>query len=135
MSACNQSKPPEEEGNAQSGTALQEEQPAHNMVDRNISTHSLKADETYIGKSRRYLETPHPMEGDDQLLIEGLIYDMPRVTPGMVLLIGEKAYVNVMFDEYLTEEEEIEQTASILERLIEANPAYEYQVIINHFMK
>ncbi len=132
MSACNQLNLPQGEESSQ----LQEGQQVHSMMGRNTIIYDSEANETFIGKSLRSLNTPHPIEADDQLLIEGLIYDMPGVTTGMVSLIGEKAWVNVSFEEKgMTEEEEMKQKAYILERLTAANPSYEYQVIINHFMK
>jgi len=134
ISACNRPDSPEVES-GEHKALLQKGQQTLSMIDRD-DTDDSEGDETFIEKSLRYLYTPHPIEADDQLLIEGLIYDLPGVTPGMVALIGEKAWVNVSFEGgELTEEQEMNEVAYILERLLEANPSYEYTVIVNHFMK
>ncbi|MBU9710733.1 hypothetical protein [Evansella tamaricis] len=72
--------------------------------------------------------------GDDQELIEMALYRMDGVTPGMVVLMGGHAWVNVMLDETASGQENIDKEARIREieaRLLEVNPRYNYQVVVN----
>lgn len=87
-----------------------------------------------MGEEFHSFHRPLPTERDDQLVIENIIYDMPGVTPGMVVLIGKRAWVNVSFENDLTEQQETEQIDEIKRRLLEVNPDYDYQIIINNFI-
>lgn len=153
MSACNSPNTPEADGDVQGQT---ENQMVHQQNKNTIDTkenpfdyattnygaidyHQVLPGNTVgglnvMGEGFRSLHAPHPSESDDQLVIENIIYDMPGVTPGMVVLIGKRAWVNVSFENDLTEQQETEQTDEIRRRLIEVNPDYDYQIIINNFI-
>lgn len=76
-----------------------------------------------------------PEISEEQEMIEGIIYNMPNVEPGMVIIVGDHAWVNVMFDNMLTDEERQEIVAHLEKRLHEAIPKYEYKIIVNEYMQ
>jgi hypothetical protein len=87
------------------------------------------------GTSYRSPATPRQDLGDDQDRMETLVYQYPGVTPGMVIIMGRRAWVNIMFDEPLTGQEEEDKIRELEQKLIDDNPRYEYRVIVNDFMR
>ncbi|MDG5787335.1 hypothetical protein QA612_07495 [Evansella sp. AB-P1] len=85
------------------------------------------------GKSYRSPSHPHQTIADDQDMIEDIIYEMPGVTPGMVIIMGGHAWVNVSFEEKINGEVSEEQVAEIERRLYKANPRYTYQIMVNDY--
>ncbi|SDZ45159.1 hypothetical protein SAMN05421736_11341 [Evansella caseinilytica] len=85
------------------------------------------------GQSFRSPSAPHPNIGEDQDTMERIVHDIPGVSPGMIILVGGQAWVNIMFEENVTDSEQENQVREIERRLIEANPRYSYQVIVNEY--
>ncbi|MCE7792455.1 hypothetical protein K8O68_08500 [Salipaludibacillus sp. CUR1] len=152
VAGCNGPNPPEMDGEAQGqyqgetlfqrkdwGRSLFGPGPInYESINRQKEPYDPITESNVTGKSFRSLDTPRQTEADDQDKIETAIYDMPGVTPGMVILIGGNAWVNVMLeDQYETssQEQESQILADIEKRLKEVNPRYDYKVIINKFME
>ncbi|MFA9559877.1 hypothetical protein ACERII_21420 [Evansella sp. AB-rgal1] len=87
----------------------------------------------YTGKSYRDPVHEHPTEGQDQDRIENVIYDMPGVTPGMVIIMGSHAWVNVTFEDRINGNVQEDQVREIEEKLREAMPRYNYEIIVNNY--
>jgi len=147
MSGCNRPNTPETDGNVQ-GQAQHQNQHDGNSIEIKQWMTSLGPGTTKYGAidyhhvslydqvtgAKTTGEGFHALEEDDQLIIENVIYDKPGVTPGMIILIGNRAWVNVSFERELTEVEANEEIAEIKERLRQVDPRYEYEVIINEFI-
>ncbi|MBM7095569.1 MULTISPECIES: hypothetical protein [Alteribacter] len=72
--------------------------------------------------------------GEDQDMMENVIYSTPGVTPGMILLNGAHAWVNMQIDnDGLTQKEKDAKVREVEEKLKAANPRYEYRVVVNDF--
>ncbi|WP_280770498.1 hypothetical protein [Salipaludibacillus daqingensis] len=150
ISACNRPNPPEVEGNAQGQAQAQSETrgernstqkdwsrslfgpgPAnYGFINHQSDAYDPELEANVTGKSFRSLNAPRQTEGNDQDLIEATIIDMPGFTPGMVILIGSKAWVNVTVETNLNKDEQEEQKKYVEQKLIEANPRYHYEVRI-----
>ncbi|PYZ92479.1 hypothetical protein CR194_12460 [Salipaludibacillus keqinensis] len=145
LGACNQPKPPEVEGEVQAqfhtevkrkdwGRSLFGPGPAsYGTIAKQGEPYDPATESNVTGKSFRSLNTPRQTEADDQEMIESVIYDIQGVTPGMVILIGGRAWVNVMFDENLNQQQQDQLVNEIEQKLIDANPRYDYEVIVNLF--
>ncbi|ADU32326.1 hypothetical protein [Evansella cellulosilytica] len=85
------------------------------------------------GKSYRDPVKAHQTEEDDHEMIENIVHNTPGVTPGMVMIVGSNAWVNVSFEERINGNVSSEQVREIERQLYEANPRYNYRVIVNDF--
>src|SRR5690554_1759426 len=75
-----------------------------------------------------------PSVSEDQEMMEGIIYDLPNIEPGTVIIVGNYAWVNIMFETPLTADEKEKQILELEKRLYEANPNYKYEIVVNDFM-
>lgn len=75
-----------------------------------------------------------PTISEEQEMIEGIVYELADVEPGMVIIVGNQAWVNIMFDNNLPVEERERIVIDLEKRLYQANPKYEYQIIVNEYM-
>ncbi len=72
--------------------------------------------------------------GEDQDMIENIVYETEGVTPGMVVIVGGQAWVNIMFNDNgqgLTQQDQDQKVSEVEEKLKQANPRYEYRVSVN----
>ncbi|MDQ0257173.1 hypothetical protein J2S74_004631 [Evansella vedderi] len=103
----------------------------HNQQDRVDNFSEINS----TGKSYRSPQAPHPTHADDQERMENIVYDYPNVVPGMVVIMGGQAWVNIMHEDHpnpgVSQEENNRRVQEIEERLIQANPRYNYRVIVN----
>lgn len=76
-----------------------------------------------------------PAVSEDQEIIEGIIYDLPYVEPGTVIIIGDNAWVNVMFDNNMSDTQRKKLVMILEKRLSKTIPKYNYQIIVNEFMQ
>ncbi|MBU9724356.1 MULTISPECIES: hypothetical protein [Bacillaceae] len=86
------------------------------------------------GTSYRSPLQEHQDFGDDQDMIEDVLYRMEGVNPGMVVLMGGHAWVNVMLDDTMAGQENVDKESRIREieeELYEVNPRYNYRVVVN----
>jgi len=153
ISACNRPNSPEVEEHTQGeaqGQFQQQRQEDGNTTNKNwarslfgpgpanygyIAHRSAPYDpvteSNITGKSFRSLNAPRQTDGDDQELIEATIVDMPGYSPGMVILIGGRAWVNVTVETSLTQEQQKQHTSYLKQELTKVNPRYEYEVKIS----
>ncbi|MBB5174095.1 hypothetical protein [Texcoconibacillus texcoconensis] len=89
------------------------------------------AEENTTGKSFRSVHGDRPDYNGDQNRIASEVEQRSGVHPGSVIIMGHRAWVNVMFDDNVSEDEQNEQVEALEQRLIDVLPRYEYQVVIN----
>ncbi|MCR6112372.1 hypothetical protein HXA35_18735 [Bacillus sp. A301a_S52] len=151
LNGCNRPNPPEmEEGAA--GYHVQEQVEErqrdwtrsmfgpgpinYDFIERQNEPYKI-SEANVTGRSYRSLNSPRQTEEDDQKLIEDIIYELDGVVPGMVILVGAQAWVNVMPDDAspqsYTKEEEDKLKDKIEDELKKGNPRYHYRVILNKF--
>ncbi|WP_096185891.1 hypothetical protein [Evansella halocellulosilytica] len=85
------------------------------------------------GKSFRSLDANRQTVGDDQDMMETIIYEIDGVVPGMVIITGGEAWVNVAFERGMEQQEKDEIINTIEDRLYDANPRYHYKIVENTF--
>ncbi|WP_416147784.1 hypothetical protein ACM26V_16280 [Salipaludibacillus sp. HK11] len=136
ITACNNPKLPEENENVRGQAAQYQNQLRQGMAKTDEWMENIFEDglTNYTGEGFPSVHVPEENAGDYQLVIENIIYDIPGVTPGQVIVVGERAWVNVSFERELTEPEAAEQIANIKEQLNQAIPNLHYEVIINEFI-
>ncbi|MGJ9385820.1 hypothetical protein [Salipaludibacillus sp. CF4.18] len=98
-------------------------------------SYNPRTESNVTGTSYRSLDAPRQTEGDDQEMIENVVYAIPKVTPGMVILTGANAWVNIQIEGEPSQEEEDKVIEDVEKQLKQANPRYRYDIVVNHFME
>ncbi|WP_026691605.1 hypothetical protein [Alteribacter aurantiacus] len=110
--------------------------PANYGAIKEIRSSSSEGDhrENVNGLSYRDPLSERQTIGEDQDMMEDVIYSTPGVTPGMILLNGAHAWVNMQIDNQgLTQEEKDAKVREVEKKLKAANPRYDYRVVVNDF--
>ncbi|TMW72151.1 hypothetical protein [Alteribacter natronophilus] len=72
--------------------------------------------------------------GDDQDDMERVVWNIDGVVPGTILITGGNATVHVQLENQgLKQEEKDKKIRHVYRKLRQANPRYNYQVVINDF--
>ncbi|UCZ53039.1 hypothetical protein LGQ02_20050 [Bacillus shivajii] len=139
--ACTEMDPPEAQGLGNQGEARKDwgeslfgPGPINygNVTDR-PERHTNVSELNTTGTSYRSPEASRQTLADDQDIMETIIYEMDRVEPGMVIITGGQAWVNVMFERGMEQQEKQDLIEEIEDRLYDANPRYHYRIIENTF--
>ena len=104
----------------------------YGVVDRMDEPFDPVNEANNTGSSYRSPATPRQDHGEDQTMIENIIYEMPGVSPGLVILTGGRAQVNITFnDDGISPEQEEAKIRELEAMLYNANPRYNYKVTRN----